>query len=809
MKKSRKLLSAFIASLFVAAPLSTVSLADITINTGEVKNISEVSEAVTLNGGALKVNATSQSFGQNITVTAAGGGINTTAGQTLTLSSVVTGASGTFAITGPTSGSINGMVKIAGGTADIPSFQFKGELAIKDCYLDLTVSRPTTTKTDTGVQKMANITATGATIRMTAVNCFGTGKYFPDRVSLDKSTLTVVALGYANNVGSLTLSNGSKVVNEGTGSAATNFCGSISASGTGNVISLSSFEYRNDQHATTGNGTIDVAKDSQLLISSAAIKQAGLTMTKTGAGTLTVTGAMSGGSVNITGGTFQLGNGTTTGSMNPANIAIASGANLTINKSNDLTLTSVISNSGTITKSGAGKLVLSNATSVLTGALVYNAGTIEIQTAKGKITQLGAITGAADKTLFITGDGTLKLTTSETGYLGAYDVNGATLILSSLRPNATSSSKYKMGNISVTNGTLDLQAVNPMGTGDVYPNMLTLTNSVLNQSYVGWNNIGAVTLDNSTIESNGAGCNTHLCGEVLVLSDSTISLPYGFRIAPHGVTANGTLTSGLFTVAEDATLTLTNDLGSTIDAVTITKAGKGTLIANSANTNTQAGSLAGLVIKEGVFELGDSAANPTKSINPGTIQIAQDAQLVFNKDNNAAFTGSISGSGSITNIGRAALALSGDATGFGGSFRFEDGTIDLSAMTSFPTDASFIFDLNEIEINSPDTTAPLLKVAAGVDVNALVSAMTFEYDTSNLTRDTKIDVNLVGGVTLSDNDIQAILTNSSLEAFQFASLGGGVYELTADTARIPEPSSWILLILGATGLYFNRRRKVK
>ena len=797
-------MSAFIASLFVIAPLS-VSQADITINLGEVKNISDVSEPVILNGGALKVNG-NQSFAQPITVNATGGGINTTGGQTLTLSSVVTGTSGTFAFSGPTAGSINGMVKLSGGNGNVPNFQFQGAITVKDCYLDLTVARPTTTAADTGKQKMGNITATGATIRMTAVNCFGTGKYFPDMVTLDKSTLTVVALGYANNVGPLTLSNGSKVVNEGVGSSAMHFCGQINATGVGNVINLSSFSYRNDGHATTGNAKIDVAASSDLTISSPSITQSGLTMTKTGAGTLIVTGAMSGGSVSVQGGTFQLGNGTTTGSMNPTNIGIAANANLTINKSNDLTLSSNIGGAGNLTKLGTGKLTLTNSDSNLTGTIAYNAGTLEIQTTADKTFSLGALTGAADKTLYVTGPGTLKLTTNEVGYWGAYNVNGATLALAGSRPVASATPKYKMGNITVTNGTLDMQAVNPMGTGDVYPNMVTLTNSVLKQSWVGTNNLGAITLDNSRLESDSTSKGIHLCGEVIVLSDSSIDLPYSFRVAPHGVTINNTLTSGLFNVAENATLTLNNDLAPTIGAVTITKNGKGTLIANSANVNTQTESLAGLIINEGVFELRDSAANPTKSINPASVSIAENAQLVFNKDKNAAYTGKISGEGTITNLGRAALALSGDATGFGGAFRIEDGSLDLSAMAAFPTNADFIFDLEAVETNGPDTDVPLLKVASTVDANALANAITFEYDTAQLTRDTKIDAKLVEGVSLSDDQIQAILTNSSLDAFQFVNLGGGVYEFSADTAKIPEPASWILLVLGTAGLYFNRRR---
>jgi autotransporter-associated beta strand protein len=99
------------------------------------------------------------------------------------------------------------------------------------------------------------------------------------------------------------------------------------------------------------------------------------TLTKTGAGTLILTGdnTYSGGTTVSTG-TLQIGNGGTTGSVTGD---IANNANVTFNRSNDLTYGNVISGNGTLTKTGAGTLTLSGA-NTHSGATTVNAGTLNL-----------------------------------------------------------------------------------------------------------------------------------------------------------------------------------------------------------------------------------------------------------------------------------------------------------------------------------------------------------------------------------------------------------------------------------------------
>ena len=85
-------------------------------------------------------------------------------------------------------------------------------------------------------------------------------------------------------------------------------------------------------------------------------------LTKSGTGTLTLTTANTySGTTAINGGTLQIGNGSTSGTLGSGPVSIASGAALTIHRSNDYSLsaTQIISGAGTLIKDGSGTLTLS------------------------------------------------------------------------------------------------------------------------------------------------------------------------------------------------------------------------------------------------------------------------------------------------------------------------------------------------------------------------------------------------------------------------------------------------------------------
>jgi autotransporter-associated beta strand protein len=98
---------------------------------------------------------------------------------------------------------------------------------------------------------------------------------------------------------------------------------------------------------------------------------------KTGAGTLVLTGATNTavGITTISGGTVQVGNGGTTGTLNSISNVVNNGT-LVFNRSDTITVANQISGNGSVVQSGSGTLILSGS-NTYSGITVINSGTLE------------------------------------------------------------------------------------------------------------------------------------------------------------------------------------------------------------------------------------------------------------------------------------------------------------------------------------------------------------------------------------------------------------------------------------------------
>ena len=158
-----------------------------------------------------------------------------------------------------------------------------------------------------------------------------------------------------------------------------------------------------------GGGTV---RTDTLLTLSGAIGGAGA-LTKTGTGTVVLTGANSYGATNVTSGALQIGDGGASGTLGSGTVNVTT--ELVFDRSDaGLVVGAAITGTGNVTKAGAGTVIFTGANTY--AATTISAGTLQIGNG-GTSGTLG--TGA------VTNDGTLVLNRSDAVLTVANDIGGA------------------------------------------------------------------------------------------------------------------------------------------------------------------------------------------------------------------------------------------------------------------------------------------------------------------------------------------------------------------------------------------------
>jgi T5SS/PEP-CTERM-associated repeat protein/autotransporter-associated beta strand protein len=413
-------------------------------------------------------------------------------------------------------------------------------------------------------------------------------------------------------------------------------------------------------------------------------------LSKAGAGTLTLTADNDyTQNTTVTGGTLQLGDGGTTGSLT-GSVAVSSGATLAFKRSNNLTFAGVVSGAGRVVQNGSGILTLSG-TNTHTGGTRVNAGTLSVSSNAHLGNTSGGVTLAG---------GNLRLSNNTaTTFNRAVTVSADSGVISNRSSNGAGVT-HVLGTLSIGAHTLAVSRgpSATSGTGGITFGATTLTgDATFNVGANARLNLGAIGGDYGFTKTGAGnltltGVNTFTgpltigAGTLALASTASLSPSTDIRVGT-GATFDTSAVAGGYTVSSGNTL---GGTGSFSGLVTL-GSGAGISPGNSPGTLTFTG---GLALNSGSFldfELG--TLSDLIRVTGGTLFGPEPGTVTVNLFDSGSFSAGI-----YTLIDATGAALSGiDATSFqlgatiGGydySFQQSGNLFQLVATTAVPEPAS-------------------------------------------------------------------------------------------------------------------------
>jgi len=367
--------------------------------------------------------------------------------------------------------------------------------------------------------------------------------------------------------------NGGTIDGSGTGALNFNNSGSMGLSGSGaRTLTLTG--------SATGN-----------ILAMAVGDNGGATsITKSGSGSWILTGDnTASGTVNITDGTLQIGNGGTSGSINGP---VTNNGTLIFNKSNSYTFTKVISGTGNLIKTGGGTLSLSGA-NTYSGSTSINYGTLQLDAAnvipngasKGDVLLYGTLNlnGYSDTINGLSGNGIVNNTSiygTPVLTIGANNANSTFEGSINNNTGALQLTKTGSGTIILTgnntySGATTVSAGELRINGSASSSALTVNSGA---KLSGTGTVGQVTINNGGEISPGSNSVGTLTTGSLILNNSSV-LNFELGTSSDQIIVNGNLTlngilnitnSGGFDAGDYTLITYTGTLtDNTVDIGTV------------------------------------------------------------------------------------------------------------------------------------------------------------------------------------------------------------------------------------------------
>jgi fibronectin-binding autotransporter adhesin len=744
------------------------------------------------------------------------GGTRILAGSGIAVQADAAFGSGTISFEGGSLRTTSGGARVIGNPV-----AFAGDATFTTSQRDLTFNGPATILGET-----RTLTVSATTSLATYNGSIGDGG---NALGFTKAGVGTLILGGSNTYsGTTSLSAGTLRLNN-----ADALAGGGDVSFTGGTLQYSGSNTGDySARIRSSSAAIRIDTNSQAVTWSGAVDSTNVGgLAKSGSGTLVLAAANTySGTTAVSGGTLQIGNGGTAGSI-AGNVALSNTAALVFNRSNDLTYAGAISGTGSLTKSGAGALTLSGTSTLATGAAITINGGALVTLSSNSLNS-GAATFA-----FTIDSGTLANSgTSTSGIsnkLASLSIgSGGATIRSDARFDSSAVYSGTSATASLTYGTMSGTVSNVfmiIGGNNTYAGGTKLETGV--SLYVDNNNaFGTGTLDlaGGAIQSR-AGPPRSLANAV------TISANTQFNAAASNpnltFTGATTLSGGTRTLQVDNVLTsgssvgqpgviFTNVIGDGGNGFGITKTGSGVLGLAGANTYSGAttlntgtirlqnqnalqnstlalsgtgGVVFDAVVAGNAFALGGlSAASASAGLSLQNSAANAIALTVGGNNASTAYAGLLTGAGSLVKTGSGTLTLGGANT-YAGTTTVAAGSLLVNGNQSAAAGAVLVDALatlggsgtigGAVTVNgflSPGNSPGVLTVAS-LDLGGSSTSL-FEID--GLVRGTEYDgvnVSTVGGTTyggilsLVFGNGAAFADNTTFDLFQFTGSPSGSF----------------------------------
>jgi autotransporter-associated beta strand protein len=790
-------------------------------------------------GGELR-NGTANSWTLSGAISGTGGLVLSSAGGDFVIGNVSTSYTGGTRILANTLVAVSTNIALGSGTISFEGgsmrttsggaivlanpVSFAGGATFNTAQKDLTFTGPGTI-----VGATSTITVSSTTSLATYAGSIGDGG---NTLGFTKAGVGTLILGGSNTYsGTTTLSAGTLRLNN-----ADAFAGGGNLSFTGGTLQYTGSNTGDySARIRSSSAAIRIDTNSQAVTWSGAVDSTNVGgLAKSGSGTLVLAAANTySGTTTVSGGTLQIGNGGTAGSI-AGNVALSNTAALVFNRSNDLTYAGAISGTGSLTKSGAGALTLSGTSTLATGAAITINGGALVTLSSNSLNS-GAATFA-----FTIDSGTLANSgTSTSGIsnkLASLSIgSGGATIRSDARFDSTAVYSGTSATASLTYGTMSGTVSNVfmiIGGSNTYAGGTRIETGVDlvvdNNSAFG---TGTLELAGARIRSRQQGTSPPrtLANAVTISADTMF---FGGSADPNlTFTGATTLSGGTRMLQVDSLITsatsagqpgviFSNAIGDGGNGYGVTKTGAGVLALGGANTYTGLTTLSAgtiqlqhqaalqnstlalsgtggvvfdAVVAGNAFALGGlSAASASAGLSLQNSAANAIALTVGGNNASTAYAGLLTGAGSLVKTGSGTLTLGGANT-YAGTTTVAAGSLLVNGNQSAAAGAVLVDALatlggsgtigGAVTVNgflSPGNSPGVLTVAS-LDLGGSSTSL-FEID--GLVRGTQYDgvnVSTIGGTTyggilsLVFGNGAAFADNTTFDLFQFTGSPSGSF----------------------------------